>query len=504
MRGLRLHRRMTIGAAVASLALSALVGTAATAQEAPETAAAENAPDTPVRRAHGPSEVTGPEASVNAMRSGKLSCGQVITRSTTLTADVGPCPGSGIIIGADKITLNLNGHTISGTPGPGDGNTAGVRLPMRSGVTVTGQPGDSGRKGTITGFDAGVLVNRGSGNTVQNLTVRDNIGPASRDAFLGDGIAVMNSANNTIRRNTVDHNGIYDGIGVLGEQSHANTIRDNTVINGIALVDLSGPAGNGTGVGIVVDAYLDPLPPRAPGPLIRGNQVLDNVVRANDGPGISNVMTQDGRVAGNTVEDNGHVSLPGNGIGFQLGLFPQSTEGRMVVENNVIRRNGGTGIYSTEDKNTLRGNIVEENGWQPPRNWDPHGGIYMQVTPVGGGLIEGNTVRHNGGSGLGIMVESVDRDNGGVSGLSNNNRIHNNSSTDHSTVGIMLVLTGGTGNEVVSNYAVNNPGFADLVDGGGLFFGAYEGCGANLWFDNTYEVGMPECTGNGGTQVSVP
>ncbi len=39
-----------------------------------------------------------------------------------------------IIVGADNITLNLNGHTISGTPGPGDGNAAGVRVPNRTGV----------------------------------------------------------------------------------------------------------------------------------------------------------------------------------------------------------------------------------------------------------------------------------------------------------------------------------------------------------------------------------
>ncbi|HEV2126069.1 MAG TPA: hypothetical protein VGW38_25210, partial [Chloroflexota bacterium] len=154
--------------------------------------------------------------------SATVTCGQTITRSTTLVSDVGPCPGDGIIIGADNITLNLNGRTISGTPGPGNGNAAGVRLPNRTGVTVTGLPGGSGMKGTVTGFDAGVFINRGSGNIVQNLAVTDNVGPADTDALLGDGIAVFYSANNKILNNLVARNGLYDGIGILGLGSDNN------------------------------------------------------------------------------------------------------------------------------------------------------------------------------------------------------------------------------------------------------------------------------------------
>ncbi|MCA1702075.1 MAG: right-handed parallel beta-helix repeat-containing protein [Actinobacteria bacterium] len=487
----RLPRGLTIGAALAALLLAAPVGPAG-AQNRPERAAADEAP----LRKKAPDEVRGRGASISAMRSGRLSCGTVITQSTTLTADVGPCQGNGVIIGADNIMLNLNGYTISGTPGPGDGNAAGVRLPNRSGVLVTGQPGDSGRKGIITGFDAGVLVNGGSGNTVKNLTLRDNIGPATRAAFLGDGIAVMNSANNTIQGNTVDHNGIYDGIAVLGNASHENLIRGNTVTRSVAIAE--SPAGNGTGVGIVVDAFLD----GPTGKLIRGNRVLNNTVRANDGSGISNVMTQDGLVAGNAVEDNGHVAIPGNGIGLQIGLFPETTETRMTIENNVIRRNGSNGIYSITDSNQVLGNTIEDNGWQPPLSWTPSAGLFMDVYQ-GGNLIERNTVRHNGPGdyGTGIWVTARSGVNGGVGGPSNNNRIQHNTVTDHPFIGIELTVTGGT-NYVVSNYSVNNSLF-DLADDGGAF-GYYAGCGDNVWTDNTYETADPPCAGNGGTQVSVP
>src|SRR2546423_10760933 len=43
------------------------------------------------------------------------SCGSTITTNTTLTTDL-VCAGDGLIIGADGITLNLRGHTITRTP----------------------------------------------------------------------------------------------------------------------------------------------------------------------------------------------------------------------------------------------------------------------------------------------------------------------------------------------------------------------------------------------------
>ena len=39
-------------------------------------------------------------------------CGQVITGSVTLTQDISSCEGDGIIIGADYVALDGDGHTI--------------------------------------------------------------------------------------------------------------------------------------------------------------------------------------------------------------------------------------------------------------------------------------------------------------------------------------------------------------------------------------------------------
>ena len=43
-----------------------------------------------------------------------VSCGDEITADTTLDSDLVDCPGNGIVIGADDITLDLNGHLVDG------------------------------------------------------------------------------------------------------------------------------------------------------------------------------------------------------------------------------------------------------------------------------------------------------------------------------------------------------------------------------------------------------
>ena len=43
-----------------------------------------------------------------------VSCGDTITADTTLDSDLIDCPNNGIVIGADDITLDLNGHRIDG------------------------------------------------------------------------------------------------------------------------------------------------------------------------------------------------------------------------------------------------------------------------------------------------------------------------------------------------------------------------------------------------------
>ncbi len=383
----RLRRTIHVGAAVTLLVLGA-AATPTAAQEAPpaiqqggqsDEQRADQAKERPRAK---PVEPKGNPASPAAMRAGRLSCGDVITKSTTLVADIGPCPADGIIIGADNIRLNLNGHTISGTSGPGDGNAAGIRLAFRTGVTITGHPGNSGKTGTVTNFDGGVFINGGSGNTIENLVVRDNIGPGGENpALLGDGIVLFHSANNRILNNVVAHNGPFDGIGVLGVDSNDNLLQGNTVEDTLAsegffVVD---------GVGIVINNFLDEVGTPRRGEPIRNNDVIDNVVRRSANSGISNITNIGARVVGNTVQDNGQrpelcfdlgeangepptgeifcqpTALPSNGIGFSTGpRAPAATEA--LIEGNTVTGNAGDGISIASLENQIVGNTALGNG----------------------------------------------------------------------------------------------------------------------------------------------
>lgn len=60
-----------------------------------------------------------------------LACGDTITTDTTLTADLLACPGDGLIIGADNITLDCDGHKVTGTAS----GVVGIEVNFRSGVT---------------------------------------------------------------------------------------------------------------------------------------------------------------------------------------------------------------------------------------------------------------------------------------------------------------------------------------------------------------------------------
>lgn len=289
----------------------------------------------------------------------KKECGIVITKNTTLKADLGPCPGDGIVIGADDITLDLGGYRIIGTPGSPD--SAGVRVNNRSGVTVRGgatrgtRPGGSAM-GTVTGFGAGVAVIGGSHNTVTGLNVQDNVGFGS----LGDGIGIFFSSHNRIENNVLTGNGIYDGIGVLGIGSDHNVITGNLVQGTTAL----GERGDGIGLGIVLNPFLDLTYPRQI--THTGNVVTGNTVRDSEASGISSLGNTNGMIARNTVEDNGLVLIfpAGSGIGVQS-LIQTPPETDMVVEANEVHGNARHGLDVQSRRNVIRGNNAAGNRANP-------------------------------------------------------------------------------------------------------------------------------------------
>src|ERR671931_1400785 len=100
------------------------------------------------------------------------SCGETITVSTKLVADLVNCPNNGIVIGADNITLDLNGHVIDGDGAefsdcpPDEVCDVGIVDFDHDGVTIKG--------GRAREFTFGALVVGASDSRVSGLVLTDH------------------------------------------------------------------------------------------------------------------------------------------------------------------------------------------------------------------------------------------------------------------------------------------------------------------------------------------
>lgn len=176
------------------------------------------------------------------------SCGQTVTGSVTLTADL-TCPtGNGLSLG-NNATLNCAGHTIGGGDQPGQ---FGIYVRNVSNATV--------RNCTVAHFEVGIRLRQATNSTVENNVTQHNtmygIDVTSSTGALLRGNTIFNNNNegihvsgptdrdalHRIEGNTVDANA-DEGIYLLNSQ--ANTIASNTVLgHGAAGLYIKGSSRN--------------------------------------------------------------------------------------------------------------------------------------------------------------------------------------------------------------------------------------------------------------------
>lgn len=256
-----------------------------------------------------------------------LMCGTTITASTTLTHDVGPCAGDGLIMGADNITLDLGGFTVYGVPGP-------QPLPSGAGIVIQDHSGVTVKNGRVSGFDGGVEITRGGSNTVSQLDIVDNVGSAA--STWGEGIGLWRSATNQLLNNTVARNGIYAGIALYNEGdisngSSNNTIRGNTVQDNNAFQSTSNQ-----NIGIRVE---------------HGSK--NNVIEANNvtGSGLDGIAlfqnSNYNSVTSNTVTGNGFHLMThrkGDGIRLWAGAVGNTVSGNTATGNTAVTATGTAAV----------------------------------------------------------------------------------------------------------------------------------------------------------------
>lgn len=236
-----------------------------------------------------------------------VACGTVVTSDVRLTHDLLDCAGSGLVVGAPGVTIDLAGHVIDGTgTGAGIDNEAG-----HDDVEI--------RQGTIREFLFGVHLFETSGFRVDGVAVESNargfIVSRSADGELdrvtatdteSEGIEVLFSEGITVRRSTAVENA---SSGIVDRASVDSRYERNTV------------TGNG-GWGLTLQGSLLPVVDR-------------NHVAGNDIDGIELLFVEDALIERNEVVGNAQhgitIDRPGN-----------------TVARNRAVDNGGIGIAAPE------------------------------------------------------------------------------------------------------------------------------------------------------------
>ena len=324
----------------------------------------------------------------------RVGCGQTITKNTRLLRDLVNCPGNGVVIGADDITLDLNGHTIDGDGVVGCeelyacdfgvDNTAGHRgvtikdgsirefatavvalgadhnrlrrlyssKNVLGGLLLVESPGARIEQNSIsanglTTDQAGLIVFDSSGVRIEGNSVFDNgdigmflqgfdDGRVRRNSVSGNPEAgvILDGNRNDVSGNRASRNG--DGISVGGD---SNTIVSNRVSDSFAC-----PDGCGTGIGSTGGT---------------GNLIARNFVARASRAGIWIAdFEQEGGLPGidNVVERNLVVDADIDGV------LVESTVTGTLLERNIAIRAGDDGIDVDSPTTTLTRNQARRNG----------------------------------------------------------------------------------------------------------------------------------------------
>ena len=325
----------------------------------------------------------------------RVSCGVTITADTRLGADLVNCPNNGVVIGADDITLDLNGHTVAGDGSPFPSCSEGVSCDIGIDNTA-GHTGVTIRSGSVREFDVAVFVLGGRKNRLSRLSSVHN-------TTLG--LAIGNSSDSR-----VDHNSsATDGVsGLLMFDSHDVRIDHNRIsgTTGYA-VPIFGSSHIRAEQNQLSDNQHGFLLDCCDGNIFRGNRsdsggaieianaqnnrVEENVLR-NNGDSIIIGNTKNTRVSDNRITGTGSVPSEAGGFGILLDGGDHN-----LVQRNTLTGGRGPAIFLTQleapsppDHNVISHNFANKNLVDGIR-------IDPAATTT---LVERNTANSNGDDGI--------------------------------------------------------------------------------------------------------
>jgi parallel beta-helix repeat protein len=359
-----------------------------------------------------------------------VHCGEVLHASTTLSNSLIGCSSDGLVVGASGITVDLNGHAVSGV-----GLATGIRNDGHDDVTI--------RNGSVINFDNGVILGPGTlRNAVTGLSLVKN--------------EVASIALNSASGNNISHNSMseYSDTGLhLTNGSSTNVIVGNSI------------GGGGSGEAFVIDSgsndnWLEGnVVPVSGGHAVRVEGSTGTMVLANQLAGGADVAVQltgapDSVVQANTISGGGDAAV----------AFTSSTAG--VVRFNAFGKTGDAGVILEAMSNSLvKGNTMSLSG---------DAGVVLRNGSSNVRVID-NTATNASDSGISIAdgIGNVVRGNilssnaGGIdlSGGSNNVVEFN---AARSNLGLGVEIVGSAGNTVYGNTLEGNLTGGLWVDSGSV------------------------------------
>src|SRR5215217_711745 len=280
-----------------------------------------------------------------------VSCGDTITAATTLDADLVNCPNHGVVIGADDVTLDLNGHLVDGDASPA-ANCDNQKEPCDFGLFNDGHDGVTVMHGSVREFAAGVLFGTATGRARNNRVLGVS---ATRNQFTG--IGMFSQVRGLVRNSAGDGSLGRDGMGLsLGDSHHVRILNNSFRHNAHVGMET-----------FESDRYL-----------IKGN-----VFSRNDQEAIL-MGGRDNQVRGNR--------LVRNGSGMSLG-----GRGNVVAHNRIVGGHDGIRVEKG------RGTLVADNRIVDTRRWGITLGIHEPFIGGADNLVRGNIVRRSRVDGIVVV-----------------------------------------------------------------------------------------------------
>lgn len=240
-----------------------------------------------------------PEASASPTQI--ASCGVVATTDVTLVVDL-ICPDVGITVGNDGITIDLNGHTITGS-----------RMPGKNGIDDSGFDDITVKNGAVQKFGRGIAGIGADRMHIVHVGSSGNLGVG----IIISGVSARVSATTSSSNSDAD-----DGIRIVGNFAHVTSSRaSGNGANGISITGDSASVVSSQTNGNEIDGiHIDGAKAR----------IRSSVASTNDDDGIdvSGAFAKIGQLRGGASSDRNHADFngfpDGASDGFGQGFFVDS------------------------------------------------------------------------------------------------------------------------------------------------------------------------------------